>query len=67
MKRPHHPNYDTAFNALGDYLKAAADAHQNGTTGTITENLLKAVIALDDCYAFDENESPFTKARPFLE
>ena len=67
MKRPQHPDYDTAFKKLGDSLKLAKEAHESGTIGTITDNLFEAVIALDDCYSFDDQESPFTRARPILQ
>lgn len=67
MKRPLYPDYDTAFKVLGDSIKLAMEAHESGTTGSITEHLHKAVIALDDCYSFDDMESPFTGAREILE
>ena len=66
MKRPLHPDYDTAFKVLGDNIKLAMIAHESGTTGTITKHLHRAVIALDDCYSFDEMDSPFTAAREIL-
>ena len=67
MGRPLHPNYEAAFRVLGESLKLAVEAYEGGTTGTITDNLVKAVVALDDCYSFDEQESPFTLARPIIE
>ena len=67
MNRPLHPDYDTAFKKLGDSIKLAKEAHESGTIGTITDHLYEAVIALDDCYSFDDLESRFTRARPILQ
>ena len=67
MKRPMHPDYDTAFQKLGDGLRQALEAHGSGTIGKVAEQLYDAVIALDDCYAFDEQDSAFTRVRPILQ
>ena len=67
MKRPLHPDYDTAFQRLGESIKLAKEAQENGTIGTVTDHLYEAVIALDDCFSFDGQESRFTRARPILQ
>jgi hypothetical protein len=67
MARPKHPNYDTAYDALGTALREAKEAFDNGTIGTVTDRLYDAVIALDDVMAHDGQESRFTRARPLLE
>jgi hypothetical protein len=67
MARPRHPDYDTAYEKLGEALKAAHAAYDRGTIGTITDRLYEAVIALDDCFAHDGQDCRFTRARPILE
>jgi hypothetical protein len=67
MPRPKHPDYDAAYQALGEALRTAHEAYSSGTIGTVTDRLYEAVIALDDCMAFDEQASRFTRARPILE
>ena len=67
MKRPKHLDYDTAFTKLVESISLANEAKENGTIGSITDHLFDAVIALDDCYFFDEQESRFTRARSILE
>ena len=67
MTRPKHPDYDTAYEKLGEALKQAHEAYASGTIGTITDRLYDAIIALDDCFAHDGQECRFTRVRPILE
>lgn len=67
MARPKHPNYDEAYQKLGEALRGAQEAYASGTIGMIPDRIYDALIALDDCMAFDEQESRFTRARPILE
>lgn len=67
MSRPKHSNYDEAYEKLGTALKAALESYGSGTIGMIPDRLFEAIIAFDDCMAFDDQESRFTRARPILE
>lgn len=67
MTRPKAPNYDTAYAQLEAALKVAHEACQTGTIGTVSDKLYEALIALDDCFAHDGQDSRFTRARPILE
>jgi hypothetical protein len=67
MTRPKHPDYDTAYGKLETALKDALAEVQSGTIGAASDRLFDAVIALDDCFAHDGQESRFTRARPILE
>ena len=67
MTRPKHPDYDTAYEKLEAALKEAHEACQSGTIGTVSDRLFDAIIALDDCFAHDGQDSRFTRARPILE
>lgn len=66
MKRPVHLDYDAAYKKLGDSLRVALEQHESGTIGNVAAQLYEAVVALDDCYAFDDLESRFTRVRPLL-
>ena len=67
MPRPKHPNYDTAYEKLGEAIKEAVAAYDSGTVGTVGDRLYDALIAFDDVMAHDGQESRFTRARPLLE
>lgn len=67
MARPKHSSYDEAYEKLGAALKEAQEAYTSGTIGMIPDRLYEAIIAFDDCMAFDDQESRFTRARPILE
>jgi len=67
MSRPKYPNYDTAYDKLGEAIKLAVAAYDSGTVGTVGDRLYDALIAFDDVMAHDGQESRFTRARPLLE
>lgn len=67
MTRPKHPDYDTAYEKLEAAIKDALQSVQSGTIGHVSDSLFDAVIALDDCFAHDGQDSRFTRARPILE
>ena len=67
MSRPKHPNYDTAYEKLEAALRIALEDCQSGTIGNVSDHLYDAIIALDDCFAHDGQDSRFTRARPILE
>ena len=67
MTRPKYPNYDTAYDKLGEAIKAASAAYDSGTVGTVGDQIYLALIAFDDVMAHDGQESRFTRARPLLE
>jgi hypothetical protein len=67
MTRPKHPDYDTAYQKLEDALKAALADCQSGTIGNVGDRIFDAIIAIDDCFAHDGQDSRFTRARPILE
>lgn len=67
MTRPKYRDYDEAYEKLGETLKKVQEAFASGTIGMIADPLYEAMIALDDCMAFDDQETRFTRARPILE
>jgi hypothetical protein len=67
MTRPKHPDYDTAYEKLGEALREAHAAYDSGTIGHVADRIYDAVIALDDCFAHDGQECRFTRIRPLLE